>query len=80
MAQNLDAMPLMIGDVVRLLPVIISDMMFEPNKTPAEADRVLEDIASRLLEMSGRTTNDRSRLILTAVAQTLMGTDEERLR
>ena len=72
MAQSIDTMPLMVGDVVRLLPAIISDLMIEPNQRPAEIERALKQIGGRLLEMSGKTTNDRSRLILSAAAQTLM--------
>lgn len=72
MAQSIDTMPLMVGDVVRLLPAIISDLMIKPNQRPAEVERALKQIGGRLLEMSGKTTNDRSRLILSAAAQTLM--------
>lgn len=72
MVQSIDTMPLMVGDVVRLLPAIISDLMIKPNQRPAEVERALKQIGGRLLEMSGKTTNDRSRLILSAAAQTLM--------
>lgn len=72
MAQSIDTMPLMVGDVVRLLPAIIRDLMIKPNQRPAEVEGALKQIGGRLLEMSGKTTNDRSRLILSAAAQTLM--------
>ena len=72
MVQSIDTMPLMVGDIVRLLPAIISDLMIKPNQRPAEVERALKQIGGRLLEMSGKTTNDRSRLILSAAAQTLM--------
>lgn len=52
MAKSIDTMPLMIGDIVRLLPAIISDLMIKPNQRPAEVEQALKQIG-------GRCSNER---------------------
>lgn len=68
--------PITWADFIIVFPIIATEIVSACSSSSAEADARLEDIGSRLLDLSNRVTDPRSRLLVSALAKQLIATEE----
>lgn len=70
--------PLTWADLILVFPLIVTEVVAACSADATEGDQRLEDIGSRLLDMTRDTadTNPRAAALISALAQQLIATEE----
>ena len=64
------------ADLILVFPLIVTEIVAACSLDSPEADRRLEDVGSRLLDIARDVTNPRRAALISALAQQLIATEE----